>query len=403
MGVMGPALRALLWCAEWLVPESLRTDWREQWRGHLWLWILKAAKSGAPDSRFALMTHTRDAVRAAIRARFYTEPGLEALRRVFGSPGFCLALCSSFLLLVAFQSGGFRVTRELVRGLPYRAPENVLVLAQGPPFFGIRLGFREQEIETFRKRSQTLDGLATYTWRSEPFRSRHGNKDILAGSVSPNFFQVLGVAPALGRGFDQPEKDRDQFLATYDFWRNELQADPAALGRQFNIGGHAIRLAGVLPRGFSFLWAPISVWTIQDGDEPPPPRQRWWLGLKGAVGRLRPNEIPAQVEKELRGLQFESGFGRRNYRIQATRITYLLYQEPRSYLGYLLACLSGILLVALLRVLRDRRRGMSWRMAVRFWSFFAAKAALPLIALFFFILECTDANRLGMTGGVRAG
>ena len=75
---------------------------------------------------------------------------------------------------------------------------------------------------------------------------------------------MLGVGPFLGAGLDGP----DSFLASYDFWNSQLGGSPAALGQRFEIGGRSMRLAGVMPRSFSFLSAPIPVW-ISSGPAPP--------------------------------------------------------------------------------------------------------------------------------------
>ena len=146
--------RVMVWAAEKLVPASARDEWQEEHSGQLWHWTLAAAAAGTSDSRFALMAHTRRAVRAALQARLRPEQ--------FGGPGFCLGLGASLILVLALLSGGFRVLRHVAPALSYRAPQRVVVLAQGPPIFGIRLGFRDRDAEVFRNRSHTLEGVATY-------------------------------------------------------------------------------------------------------------------------------------------------------------------------------------------------------------------------------------------------
>jgi len=133
--------RGLVWTAEKLVPASARDEWREEYSGQLWQWTLDAAIAGTGDSRFALQAHTRRAVLSALRIRFSAEQ--------FGAPGFCLGAGIFVILLLAVFSGGFRVLRHVTRPLSYRDPQQVVVLAQGPPFFGIRLGFRDRDAELF--------------------------------------------------------------------------------------------------------------------------------------------------------------------------------------------------------------------------------------------------------------
>jgi len=382
--------RVMVWAAEKLVPASARDEWQEEHSGQLWQWTLSAAAAGMGDSRFALMAHTRRAVRAALQARLRREQ--------FGAPVFCLGLGASLILALALISGGFPTLRHFARGLSYRDPDRVVVLAQGTPFFGIRMGFRDRETKVFRERSHTLEGIATYMWSPTVFQSPRGHREILAAEVGSQFFGVLGVGPSQGQALDGP----DTFLASYDFWNTALRGGSPAIGQSYEIGGRPMRLSGVMPRSFSFLSTPISVW-IAAGPEPLVPANRWWLALRGAVGRLRPGVSHADAEKELRGILVSVSLARRNFVVRATPIADLVYRPAWSYAFDLLLSTSLILLWAGFKVFRDRRRGASWQMTSRFWGFFVLKTMLPLIALFLFVFEFGGVTQLGVTGGVRPG
>jgi hypothetical protein len=382
--------RGLVWTAEKLVPASARDEWREEYSGQLWQWTLDAAAAGTGDSRFALKSHTRRAVRSALRTRFCAEQ--------FGAPGFCLGAGAFLIVLLAVLSGGLRVLRHVTPSLSYRDPQQVVVLAQGPPFFGIRLGFRDREAEVFRTRAHSLEGVATYMWGNTVFQSDRGYREIVAAETGPQFFNVLGVGPSLGTGLDRP----DTFLASYDFWKSHLGASRAAVGERFEIGGRSLRLTGVMPRSFSFLSAPIAVWTAAAA-EPSVDRRRWQLALRGAVARLRPGVSQEAAEKELRQLLVDAHLARPNFSVRATPIADLVYRPARSYASDLLMSTSLILLWAGFNIFRDRRRGASWRMTGHFWGFFVVKTMQPLIALFLFVFEFGGVTQLGVTGGVRPG
>ena len=382
--------RGLVWTAEKLVPASTRDEWRDEYSGQLWQWTLDAAIAGTGDSRFALKAHTRRAIRSALRARFCAEQ--------FGAPAFCLGIGASLILLLAVFSGGFRVMRHVTPALSYRDPQQVVVLAQGPPFFGIRLGFRDREAEVFRTRAHSLEGVATYMWSTTVFQSERGYREIVAAETGPQFFNVLGVGPSFGSGLDGP----DTFLASYDFWKSHLGASRAAVGERFEIGGRSLRLTGVMPRSFSFLSEPIAVWTAAAA-EPLVDRRRWQLALRGAVGRLRPGVSQDAAEKELRQLLVDARLARPNFYVRATPIADLVYRPARSYALDLLMSTSLILLWAGFNIFRDRKYGISWRMTGRFWSFFVVKTMLPLVALFLFVFEFGGVTQLGVTGGVRPG
>ena len=387
----------ILWIAARLVPEPLRAAWLAQWRDDLWRWILRESEAAVPGSHSALFAHARDAFHDAFRARFLSEAAIEARRRFAGDPRVAVGAGAVLLLVVGAASGGFSFTRQMLPGLPYPDPESVVVLAQGAPTFGARFGFREQEIQLFRAKSGTLAGLAEYTWHTRSFTTTSGNGrplSVLTSSVGPRFFPLLGV--------DRETPGPGEFLASHNFWQSELRADPAAIGHSYAIDGRPLKLVGVLPKEFSFLSAPIAIWTSEFAEAPPalptPPRQ-WWLYLKGVVARLNAGASPQAAEKELHDVQVKAGIARRNFQIHATPIGDLVYQSISSYGSDLATFFVGILLVAAFRAWIDRRRGVSLKMAARFWGFFVAKTALPVLALFFSIFEFGGAGRLGMTGG----
>ena len=71
--------------------------------------------------------------------------------------------------------------------------------------------------------------------------------------VTPNFFDLLGVPVALGRGFTTaealPERQSDVVVISHTFWQNRLGGDPAIVGRVLVFNGRPHIVLGVLPRG----------------------------------------------------------------------------------------------------------------------------------------------------------
>lgn len=390
--------RWILWIAARLVPEPLRAAWLHDWRNDLWRWMLRESAASVPGSRSALFAHARAAFFDAFRVRFRSDAAIEAKRRFLGDPRVSVGVGASMLLVVGTLSGGFSFTRQMFRGLPYPYPESVVVLAQGAPTFGARFGFRDQEIQLFREKSRTLAGIAQYTWRTRTFATG-GSQDgrpvhALASSIGPRFFPLLGV--------DRETPGPGQFLVSDQFWRTALQSDPAAIGHSYAIDGRPLKLVGVLPADFSFLSAPIAIWTAESEDPPPaaqPPQRQWWLYLKGIVARVNAGVPAGVVEKELHEFQVKAGIARRNYQIHATPISDLVYQSISFYGSDVVMLLTGIFLLAAIRASIDRKRGVSWKMAGRFWGFFVLKTGLPVLALFFSVFEFGGAGRLGMTGG----
>jgi hypothetical protein len=400
--------RIALWIAERLVPARLRAAWQEDWRGDFWEWTLKAVKANAPDSRSALIEHTHRAFKAALLAQFSSELGQENWRNRVGDPRFCLALGLIPLLMVTILSGGFSASRRLIRGLPYPHEEQIVNVAEGAPFLGIRLGFDERDVTLFRAQAKTIDGIATYQWYREKFGAGRAAKDIAVAQVSPDFFHVFGVAPMLGKDLSGQDPDTsDAFVASYDFWRYELAGDPALIGKNVWIAGRPMKLTGVMPKGFWFLVGDTAVWTARELSTAPPDG-KWWMHLRGAVARVRPGIANSAVEKELRELQqratvvvlnghtYTVRAARRNWGIYVTGASTLVYQSIGFYGEVLLISLGSLMLWAALQgYLAARRNGRNAE-AFRYWGFLVLKVTAPLVAVFFIVCEFTGANTLAM-------
>ncbi|MBT8335985.1 MAG: ABC transporter permease, partial [Gemmatimonadetes bacterium] len=101
-----------------------------------------------------------------------------------------------------------------------------------------------------------------------------------------NLLEVLGVEPALGRGFgpdDGREGASDAVLVSHGYWVRSLGADRNALGREVVLNGVPRTVVGVLPEGFRFLAVPVEVFIPYAGDPSDgAPDQHSWQ----AVGRL---------------------------------------------------------------------------------------------------------------------
>lgn len=78
--------------------------------------------------------------------------------------------------------------------------------------------------------------------------------------VTPSFCRVLGMMAARGRLFSDDEAvygRHNVVVVSDEYWRTDLNGDPAAVGRTLTLGGTEVTIIGVLPPGFGFLsWAP---------------------------------------------------------------------------------------------------------------------------------------------------
>jgi putative ABC transport system permease protein len=131
--------------------------------------------------------------------------------------------------------------------------------------------------------------------------------------VSGEFFETLGVEPALGRLFT-PVDDRvgcgsPGVVISYSFWQHEYAGDRSVVGRTINLNRHPFQIVGVTAAGFYGVEmgryfdvaAPLCAEPIVDGTEDAMllTRDGWWLA---SMGRLKPGETVERASAQMRAI-----------------------------------------------------------------------------------------------------
>jgi putative ABC transport system permease protein len=255
------------------------------------------------------------------------------------------------------------VNAVLLRPLPYRAPED-LVLVQGSK--------KGDTVETWpisyldltdwRQRLGSFESLAAVTdRRSFKLRRPEGAELVFGEMVSANYFEVLGLQPKLGRGFlpdeeKHPGGDRVAVLS-HDLWlrlfggNQQAQEAQGALGRTIELNEIPYTVIGVMPQGFrgmtdeAEVWLPISMASTL-GPAYLTDRSFRWLQ---AVGRLRPSGTAGRAENDLAevALQLEREHPDTNQGIGATLkpLREALFGDLRPILWTLLGGSAFVLLI----------------------------------------------------------
>jgi putative ABC transport system permease protein len=152
-----------------------------------------------------------------------------------------------------------------------------------------------------RDEMPSLRGLVAVDHRGAMLRNSEGAVPLLADVVSPNYFAVLGVRPAMGRLFTlADEREAHEVVVISDrLWRERFGSDPGLVGRTIRLSERPVTVVGVAPRGFTGtdrtvsrdLWYPAWSWGSSRDSS-----YRGW----SVLGRLRPGASlsAAQVETE---------------------------------------------------------------------------------------------------------
>src|SRR2546426_9079167 len=128
--------------------------------------------------------------------------GIRMLRK---SPGFTAVAVLSLALGIGANTAIFSLIDQVVlRLLPVRSPEQLVLLGTHGPYWGLNLGpntFSYPMYRDIRDRNEVFGGVAarfpldlTVSYRGQSERCR-------GELVSGNYFEVLGVPSVLGRTF----------------------------------------------------------------------------------------------------------------------------------------------------------------------------------------------------------
>jgi macrolide transport system ATP-binding/permease protein len=159
-----------------------------------------------------------------------------------------------------------------------------------------------------RNRNRTFDGLIAYAMAPAGLSVNGHPEPVWLYEASGNYFDVLGVAPYLGRFFhasDEHGPDSAPYIVlSYEYWLSHFEGDRSVVGRAVELNRFHYTILGVAPPGFRSteiffspnLWTPIVNQPQVEGVN-----QLESRGARGIwlIGHLRPGITPAKATADL--------------------------------------------------------------------------------------------------------
>lgn len=149
--------------------------------------------------------------------------------------------------------------------------------------------------------AQTLEAFGSFYWNGATFLGEGAQPRVLTGAmVGGEFFQVFGVAPALGRLLTASDAGSNRMVLGHQAWMDLTGGDPAVLGQTLQFEGFTAQVVGVMPARFDVPAAGIGFWSPIDFQQASEDavlfaQARYYFG----VARARPEATLAQVNAEL--------------------------------------------------------------------------------------------------------
>src|SRR5690349_18184524 len=142
------------------------------------------------------------------------------------------------------------VRAVLLKPLVNRDEQRIVYIRQSAPGIGSEnMTFSVPEIQDIRSRVHSLADVAEFSTLTFTMVGLGEPRQVRAGVVSGNYFEVMGLRPVLGRllnaGDDGPAA-AGAVVLTHRFWTSSLNSDPAVIGKTIRLESRSAQIVGVL-------------------------------------------------------------------------------------------------------------------------------------------------------------
>ncbi|MGB6725931.1 MAG: ABC transporter permease [Terracidiphilus sp.] len=231
-----------------------------------------------------------------------------AARTLVNKPGFTLVAGATLALGIGANAAIFSVVNAvLLQPLPYNHPGQLVDMSESESQAGVTgAGMSWPAFIALHEHNRSFSAIAGLASHALTLTGDGEPADVSTIAVTPDFFQVFGVQPLLGRELlpqDGEESAAAVVIVSENLWRDRLGADPRIVGRTIALDQRSFTVAGVMPASFKTpfvgqsnqMWIPLvkdplfSKWRTR-------PPQTHWLPV---IARLRPGVSITQAQAEL--------------------------------------------------------------------------------------------------------
>jgi len=226
--------------------------------------------------------------------------GFRALRR---TPLFTLCIIAALAIGIGSTTALFSVVHALLfKPLPYKNADALVVmwehnLTRNQP----RNVASPANFLAWQARSRSFENMAAFTQGRVTLTGAGEPQELATMVVTGGIFNVLGVAPALGRGFitsdDQPDA-AGTIVLSHAAWVRQFGGDASAIGRDITINGNPVTIIGVMPANFDIFGLPADGYMPLRLPAQVPFRGRSII----PIGRLKPGVTIQQAQAEMEGV-----------------------------------------------------------------------------------------------------
>jgi putative ABC transport system permease protein len=171
------------------------------------------------------------------------------------SPAFTAVAVLTLALGIGANTAIFTVVNAvLLRPLPYKNPERVVVITEKSQLFDT-MSVSFPNFMDWKAQSKSFSQLAAVHPQDFNMKDVSGAKRVRGRNVSAEFFLALGVRPQMGRDFNAQDDHPGAApvaIISHEFWARQFATDPGIVGRNIILTDRNYTIVGVLPPAFWF-------------------------------------------------------------------------------------------------------------------------------------------------------
>ena len=240
-------------------------DLDDEIRGHLAINVQQRIERGEdPEAarlaalrEFGYVPHLRDEMRRVWYSRWFdmgdalVQDMRVGLRSLLRAKGMAATVVVTLALGIGANAAIFSVVRGvLMRPLVNRGEDRLIYIGQSAPGIGVKnLTFSVPEIRDFRDRLTTISAYGEFSTVEFTMIGIGDPRVVHAGVVNGEFFDVMGLRPALGRLIataDDGLNASGVAVLTNRFWTTALNSDPTVVGKVIRLDQRSATVIGVL-------------------------------------------------------------------------------------------------------------------------------------------------------------
>src|SRR5216684_3353860 len=181
------------------------------------------------------------------------------IRSLWRDKGFAITVLLTFSICIAANTALFAIVNSVILSpLPVLEANSILIMSNDYPKAGAIGGNNSSSGDYFDrlKEMTVFESQAVFRSRNQTVELNGSPQQIRGMLVTPSWFKLLRVSPALGRAFTEEDGEigSDQkVILSHGLWQQLYAADKSAIGRELRISGRPFTIVGVMPADFNFI------------------------------------------------------------------------------------------------------------------------------------------------------